>query len=62
MPDASTKDMHDVCSYIYWLTINEIKMTFELTDEQFNQCQVTYHRNTFQEFDAHEELTYLPAF
>lgn len=42
MPDASTEDMHDVCNYIYWLTINEIKMTFELTDEQFNQCQVSY--------------------
>ena len=36
MPDATTSDMHDVCNYIYWMTINKIELTFKLTDEQYN--------------------------
>ena len=28
MPDASTKDMHKVCSYIYWAEFNHIKLKF----------------------------------
>ena len=32
MPDASTKEMHKVCSYIYWAEFNHIKLKFgELT-------------------------------
>mmetsp|Transcript_19397 Transcript_19397/g.26241 ORF Transcript_19397/g.26241 Transcript_19397/m.26241 type:complete len:257 (+) Transcript_19397:2-772(+) len=57
MPDATTADMHDVCNYIYWMVVNGIEMIFEVTDEQFNQCQVSYQRRVFQKFDATRELT-----
>ena len=38
MTDASTEEMHRVCDYIYWAKLSGLKLLFELTDEQFNQC------------------------
>ena len=36
MPDASTKDMHDVCNYLYWATLSGLELKFQLTEEQLN--------------------------
>ena len=33
MPTASTDDMHDVCNYLYWASLNSIEMSFEMTEE-----------------------------
>ena len=38
MTDASTEEMHNLCSYIYWAKLSGLKLLFELTDEQFDQC------------------------
>ena len=42
MPDATTKDMHDVCSYLFWANANGLTLTFTLTETQLNQCSVSY--------------------
>jgi len=38
MPNATTKDMHDLCNYIYWMVLNGVELLFELTEEQYKQC------------------------
>ena len=38
MPNASTKEMHDVCNYLYWAneSWNEsVPLKFELTEQQY---------------------------
>ena len=47
MTDASTDDMHDVCNYIYWAKVNYVDLVFTLTDEQMNQCNVSYQRKVY---------------
>ena len=42
MPDASTDDMHDVCNYLYWASLSYLKISFTMTEEQMNQCHVSY--------------------
>ena len=42
MPNASTDDMHDVCNYLYWASLSGVKMSFEMTEDQMNQCHVSY--------------------
>ena len=62
MPDASTSDMHDVCNYIWWADANNIELVFTLTEEQMNQCNVSYQRKVYYKFDASDELAELPSF
>jgi len=59
MTDASTSDMHNVCNYIEWAQANDLKLKFELSDEQKRQCEVSYNRKVYYKFDATSELTYL---
>lgn len=33
MMDASTYEMHRVCSYIIWALANNLKLRFELTEQ-----------------------------
>lgn len=42
MTDATTSDMHNVCNYIYWANLNSVELVFTLTQEQMNQCNVSY--------------------
>lgn len=61
MPDASTNDMHNVCNYIYWAYKNwhlSVPLKFELTEEQYKQCLVSYKRKDYEKFDATWELVY----
>ena len=62
MTDASTEDMHDVCNYIYWAHVNYVELSFTLTEDQKNQCNVSYQRKVFKKFDASYELIYQPTF
>ena len=62
MTDANTEEMHNVCEYIYWMDANGYDLKFQLNDGQDSQCHVSYQRKTFQLFDAHRELTLLPAY
>ena len=59
MTDATTLDMHNVCNYIVWAQANSIKLKFDLTEDQFSQCEVSYQRKVYQKFDATDENTYL---
>jgi hypothetical protein len=62
MPDADTDEMHNVCNYIFWAKANYLELQFELTEEQMNQCNVSYHRKVYQKFDATYEEVYMPTF
>ena len=62
LPDASTQEMHNLCDYIYWMNVNDIELKFDLTTEQFNQCQVSFQRPVFRKFDGDWELTQLVVF
>lgn len=42
MPDATTNDMHNVCNYIYWANINHVELKFDMTQDQIDQCLVSY--------------------
>lgn len=60
--DADTEEMHNVCNYIMWMHTNNRKLKFDLTDEQFRQCEVSSNRKIFSKWNANEELSTLPAF
>ena len=62
MPDASTDEMHNVCNYIFWAKANYLELNFEMTEDQFNQCSVSYQRKNYRRFDATYELVYQPTF
>ena len=50
MPDASTKEMHKVCDYLYWAQISlygKVEMKFEITEDQVNQCSVSLNHKKF---------------
>lgn len=56
----STHKMHQLCDYIYWATVSNIELSFELTEEEYRRCLITKEKGTYSEFLAHEELTSLP--
>ena len=58
MPDADTDEMHTVCNYIVWAKQNYIELSFSMTEDQMNQCWVSYQRKVYMKFDATYELTY----
>jgi hypothetical protein len=65
MPDASTKTMHKVCNYLYWMDRSKIKLKFgSLTKDQMRQCMVSKERKTYTrlEANANDELIMLPIF
>lgn len=47
MPDATTSDMHDVCNYLTWAKASYLDLIFTLTEEQMNQCNVSYQRKVY---------------
>lgn len=62
MPDASPKDLKNLCNYIYWATVNKIQLKFKMSKEQINQCKVSDQKDYYAEFGATDELMMLPAF
>ena len=55
MLDTGTKEMHNVCNYIYWANESwhgSVPLKFELTEQQYKQCLVSKYRKDYYEFDA----------
>lgn len=57
----TTRHMHPLCDYIYWAHVSNIELAFDLTEEEYNRCQITKEKGVYSEFLAHEELTALPV-
>ena len=62
MPDSSTDDMHDVCNYLVWAWASYLDLKYTFSEEQMNQCNVSYQRKVYYKFDAADELAELPTF
>lgn len=62
MTDASTKQMTNLCNYIYWARVSDIELKFELDDEEFALCQIADQAESYVKYDAHPELTLLPTY
>lgn len=64
MLDASSKDMNDVCNYLYWALLNNLDLTFgdQLTDDDKNRIYITVNANVYEKYTAQEELSAFPSF
>ena len=64
MTDASTDQMLDVCTYLYWAFQSNLTIKFadQLTSEDRKMISVTVNEEVFQAFQASDELIAFPAF
>jgi len=64
MLDASSKDMNDVCNYLYWALLNNLDLTFgdQLTDDDKHRIYITVNANVYEKYTAQEELSAFPSF
>ena len=58
----SSDHMSVVCDYIFWARESNIKLKFELNDEEYRRCLIAREKGAYAEFLASEELTALPVY
>lgn len=64
MTNATTSDMKDVCTYLYWAFVNQLDIKFanQLTSEDRERIYLMANTDVYEKYDAHPELIYLPTY
>jgi hypothetical protein len=60
--NATTADMYDMTSYLYWANMSDIELSFPVTHDQWNQVNITTSKKVYYKFKGYEEETSLAAY
>ena len=62
MPDATSDEMSDVCTYVWWAVYHGIKLIFDVPLEDVKWCEAAADQFLYEWFVASDEFWHLSSY